>query len=326
MKIIKKSIFMFVFSLFILMGTPNLDALAQSYDCAAGKHNYSTVHTEPTRTIDGEIKFSCVLCDHTYRQIIPATEHNWGDWIIDKQPTCTEPGSRHHTCTTTSYTHMEYEDISPLNHDYKKTIKNPTCTETGTIIHTCTHCADTYRKENGSPTGHDYEEKITTPATPKKEGILTFICKLCDNTYNETIPKTTMHEHQYAVKEKWAANCETNGKTIWSCTICNDTFSETINATEHNWGEWITDKRENLTTDGSRHRICKNNNSHTEQEIIPKGITSEVTPTAIAINIGSLVLLIISTVSITSEFSILAWERKERKLRAELLKKGGKNQ
>jgi len=286
---------------------------------AACAHKYTpTVISDPTPTQTGETKNTCDLCGHSYIQIVPATGHQWGEWITDKEPTCALPGQKHRDCTATEVLHSEYAEIPPFGHDYMEEIKDPACTETGAKTYTCRHCAHSYTQTFGHPVGHNYLMEITTPATADKDGVSLYTCELCGDFYTESTPY-----HQYEITEEIKADCEHDGKIIYACRIYGTTYSESSPAIGHQWGEWVVQERENLTNDGYKYRLCGHDNTHVESQIIPAGITMEITPVAVAVNIGTIILIIASAIVLFFEYSVLSWERKERKKRAELFENGG---
>ena len=113
--------------------------------------------------------------------------------------------------------------------------------------------------------------------------------------------------------------CDDPGKTVEQCSICGEINEVISPATGHSYGRWIVGKKANLFTDGHMYKVCEFNETHIVDDIIPKGITSEVTPVAIGLNLGSLVLIILWIVMIGSEFRIIKWERAERIKREKLL-------
>lgn len=70
----------------------------------------------------------------------------------------------------------------------------------------------------------------------------------------------------------------------WKCTVCNNTFTDKdcttpasvtfYPATGHDYGEWEDTQKPSYTTTGIRKRVCKNNSSHIETEIIPMLISN----------------------------------------------------
>jgi len=155
--------------------------IAQAVECAPGQHKYTeTGRTPATAMEDGEIDYVCTLCGNEYTRTIYATDHLWGNWIIDQAPTCTEPGRRHRTCTR-GQNHDETAIIPALRHDYKETSKEPTCLEPGKIVFICTRdSAHTYEETLPAPGSHSFGEWHTeTPAGEGTEGLEIRGCARC---------------------------------------------------------------------------------------------------------------------------------------------------
>ena len=61
-------------------------------------HSYTSKVTKPaTCTEDGVRTYTCE-CGDSYRQTIPATGHNYSDFVVTKPATCTEDGVKTKTC------------------------------------------------------------------------------------------------------------------------------------------------------------------------------------------------------------------------------------
>lgn len=108
-------------------------------------------------------------------------EHEWGPWIIDKEPTCQSEGHKHRVCYTfpESPHRGEEVDIPKLNHHvYTKTVKKATCTEPELFLYVCKYCGYSYSEEISPPLGHDYGPWFTVKkATTKEEGLKEKICQ-----------------------------------------------------------------------------------------------------------------------------------------------------
>lgn len=65
------------------------------------EHDYELdVTVEPTCEENGYTKYVCSLCGREYMgDVIVATGHTAGDWILDAEPTASQTGSRHKECT-----------------------------------------------------------------------------------------------------------------------------------------------------------------------------------------------------------------------------------
>ena len=99
------------------------------------EHQYVTeVTTEATCSQGGVKTFTCSVCDDSYTESIPVTDHKW------EEATCTEPK----TCSVCALT-----EGSPVNHQYTEKIVSTEylCTEAtpfspATYYYACKYCRD----------------------------------------------------------------------------------------------------------------------------------------------------------------------------------------
>ena len=167
---------------------------------------------KPTCTEKGLIEYTCKYCGDTYTKQVPATGHNYGEWIVDKKPTEKADGHRYKQCANCG--HRIEETIPKLNHDHKAKLvkgKAATCTEYGTKdYYFCEGCgkkfSDSQCKHEVTDkdlvikaTGHDYKSEMTKAPTCTEEGIITYTCKNCSHNYTEKI-KPTGHEYELKTK------------------------------------------------------------------------------------------------------------------------------
>ena len=92
------------------------------------------------------------------------------------------------------------------------------------------------------------------------------------------------HEHDLVEVPKKDAACTEDGeKKHYECPICGfkawdkeglqeitDDSEFVIPAKGHDWGEWKVTKEATTTSEGEKSRVCKNDSSHKETEVIPK--------------------------------------------------------
>ena len=219
----------------------------------------------------------CSVCNEILvaQESIPATGHNWNEWITTKEPTEQEEGIKTRTCKNCNTT--ETSVIGKLAHTHKivnDTAIEPTCTTTGkTAGQHCSTCGETIIAQTDIPAlGHITETIKGTPATCTETGLTDGTkCSRCNTiiTEQQIIPATG---HTKEVIKGTAETCTKNGLTNGEkCSVCNEilTQQEIIPATGHNWNEWITTKEPTETTEGIKHRTCKNCNAE-ETSIIGK--------------------------------------------------------
>ena len=100
--------------------------IATCYD----NHIYDegVVTLAPTCTEKGVMTYSCVNCDKTRTESIPATGHTSGSSYVEVEPTCMSIGTMAHTCAVCN--ELYYEDIPMLPH----TCEDGICTACGNSV------------------------------------------------------------------------------------------------------------------------------------------------------------------------------------------------
>lgn len=183
----------------------------------------------------------CSVCEAILveQEIVPALEHDWGEWEVTNAATCTDKGLETRVCSRDS-SHIETRDIDALGHDYVPTVTPPTCTEQGFTTYTCSRCPAGYVDDYVPAIGHNYGEwSIVTPATCTQNGEEIRVCAN-DASHAETreIPATG---HSYTAKHT-ASTCVSQGFTSYICSVCGDAFlTDYVPATgEHDYKAVIT--------------------------------------------------------------------------------------
>ena len=246
-----------VLMLFLL---PLSSYAATDYDCAAGRHNFVEIsRTEPTATTDGKVVYQCTLCGIQMTDILLATDHIWGPWIVDTPATCTETGEEHRHCSR-GVGHDETQTIPALGHDYKaKVTKEPTYTDAGVTTYTCSRCGVSYTKPIPALV-HDYKESITKEPSCTEDGVKTFTCTICGDVYTEAIPALG-HDYQATITKE--PTCTEAGVTTYTCARCGDTYTEPIAALGHDWGPWYVKTAAQPGVPGVEERDCSHGDSET---------------------------------------------------------------
>ena len=198
---------------------------AQSAECRAGRHQYAETSRIPaTAAQDGEVTYLCGVCGQTYTEILYATDHLWGAWVIDTQPACTRAGERHRVCSR-GQTHEEYDEIPPLGHQYEASVtKKPGCEEEGVTTFTCARCGGKYTKPIPA-TGHAYGETAAKEPSCLTPGVRRFVCgNNPAHSYEEEIAAIGSHEFGAWAVETPAGE-GTQGLEVRVCA--RDGFKET---------------------------------------------------------------------------------------------------
>ena len=216
------AVFALVPLMFALVSTTHA---APDDDCAAGRHPYTEIwRVDATATEDGEVAYLCTACGQQYKEILYATDHNWGRWVVYSLPTCTQPGEKRRTCNR-SLPHDEYDATPALGHDHVVSgTREPGCEEEGVITFTCTRCTDEYR-EFSPAIGHEYEEAIEREPSCMEPGLKRFVCAhAAAHSYDEDIPAIGSHSFgEWAVEIPAGEGVE--GLEVRVCAL--DGFRET---------------------------------------------------------------------------------------------------
>lgn len=251
--------FLFIFPLTIFASDPV---------CIADGHDYSVTIKEPTKDKDGEKKYVCTRCEHTFSRTLTATGHTWSEWILTKDATCTEDGTQIRYCTRhTNDEHKEYRSVSAQGHTYINKIISATCTQDGLKITTCSYCSYENKETDKKAAGHDYKNKIIKESTCGKNGEVSFSCTVCNDTYVDTIPAS---EHDYKEKLLKKSACEDEGEVEFACSICSDRYIQKTQSIGHDYSEWVIERESTEDDCGIRYKVCSNDSTHIVQEFIDK--------------------------------------------------------
>ena len=151
---------------------------------------------------------------------------------------------------------------TPCEHQYYKEItKRPTCVEEGERTCTCKLCGDSY-VETIQTTNHKYTSAVTKAATCTETGVKTVSCATCGDSKTQVIAKTS---HKYTEKVTTAATCKAEGVKTFTCSDCKDSYTEKIARTSHNITEKVT-KAATCKAEGVKTFTCSNcKDSYTEK-------------------------------------------------------------
>ena len=183
-------------------------------------HQYiEEVGKEATCMEEGYLQKRCTVCNHTeIGDKIPKTNHEFGDWRVEKEPSCTKEGSQKRICI-----HCGEVEITPLeriDHQYNEEIgKEATCIEDGYMQKKCSVCDHIEISEKLPALGHTFNEwEVEKEATCFEDGIKKRSCIHCATEIIETIPKL---EHQYIDEIGREATDTEGGYLQKRCTLCN---------------------------------------------------------------------------------------------------------
>lgn len=78
-------------------------------------HNYQKIETKNADCDkEGYTLCQCTRCKDSYKEVIPALEHQYSDWIVEKEATETKEGLRYKVCEH-NHNHRIEESIPQLN-------------------------------------------------------------------------------------------------------------------------------------------------------------------------------------------------------------------
>ncbi|MBR4120328.1 MAG: hypothetical protein IKT95_01085 [Spirochaetales bacterium] len=171
--------------------------------------------------------------------IIPATDHDWGEWTVVVPATCTTDGLERRTCLNDAK-HTEERPIEALGHDYGDwvTIIEPTCTTTGLKQKVCSHDGEHILQEVIPTLPHTKIAHEAIPATCTEDGQEAYWeCSVCHKYFadedcteeleeGDWIIEATGHEH-LTKTDAIAPTCTTPGQeAYWTCDECGQKFSD----------------------------------------------------------------------------------------------------
>lgn len=202
-----------------------------------------------TCTEDGVITYTCIKCNESYTEKIPATGHNYN--YVVTEASCDKGGYTLHTCANCGDTYKD-DFTAPTGHKYTKTtVKQPSCDTDGVSVYTCDTCGDSY-SEVIKAKGHIYASEVTKKANCTDDGVITYTCAICGDKYTEVI-KAKGHNYSAEVTKK--ANCTDDEVITYTCANCGDKYTEVIKAKGHNYSAEVT-KKATCDTDGVKTFTC----------------------------------------------------------------------
>lgn len=251
-------------------------------------HSFSEAVTNASCTVDGYITKTCGSCGNTeieYPEHLKAIGHVK---VIDEavEATCTSTGLTEGAhCQNCSYVYSAQKEVPVKSHTYVVSVKEATCTEDGLKTSICSVCGDTVKETLTAP-GHKYVNwRETKAATCTEPGVETGTCA-CGETDTKVIDalghKGVNSSEMDPVNDFTAAvpaTCTTDGNVAYyTCDRCKVKFEDVegtkvveniiIEATGHDWSEWKTTSAPGCTKNGEEERVCKNNASHKETNVL----------------------------------------------------------
>ena len=167
----------------------------------------------------------------------PKTNHNFGEWVTEKEATCTETGTQKRTCADCGYS--ETAEIAMIAHTLTHhEAVTPTCTATGSIEYwQCSVCSKKFSNADCTVEVTDSEialEKVShkltkteakAPTCTKAGNIEYWTCSVCKKLFSDAEGKTEITAQDTVIaatghtrSDVWSSD----GTYHWHvCTICN---------------------------------------------------------------------------------------------------------
>ena len=213
--------------------------LATGKSIAKKDHTWDAGKITTAATCSGKgIKtYTCIGCNATRTEEIPATGHQHTELRNVKVATCAQEGYTGDTyCKDCNTKLATGKSIAKKDHtwDSGKITTAATCSGKGIKTYICTECNVT-RTEEIPATGHQHTElRNAKVATCTQEGYTgDTYCKDCNTKLSsgKVLPKT---DHTWdAGKITTVATCSEKGIKTFICTVCKSTRIEEIPAIEH---------------------------------------------------------------------------------------------
>ena len=141
------------------------------------------VEREPTCTETGYRYRFCIICGLRDEQSTKKLPHEYGSWKVTEKATCVKKGERVRTCKVCGH-----KDTETFLEDHQfgswSMIKEPACTEKGARVHTCKVCG-LEKTQELKKLPHDYDYVVTVEATDHSSGVRSKICKNCGHNGGE---------------------------------------------------------------------------------------------------------------------------------------------
>lgn len=202
----------------------------------------------------------CSICNAVIvkQQVIPKTEHNSSNWIVEKEATCTSNGSRYKVCTSCGKT-LTSESIDKKGHDIiTDTAITPTCTQSGlTEGSHCSTCDSIIVEQTAvSPIGHTESIIYGKTSSCIETGLTNGkICSTCGEILvkQDIIPTIDHVTSDWVIIQE--ATSDTSGAKQKTCTLCNLVIeTEIIPIKAHKYVHFTT--KPTCTSQGYTTHLC----------------------------------------------------------------------
>ncbi len=129
-----------------------------------GESDDGTIKVSPTCTQNGVISYRCTVCGTEYEQEIEVTGHNYGEYVVTKDPTETEHGKQEKVCVCGD------KQIEDAHYWVDGETVEATCSSKGMKTQSCTVCGETQTLEIET-TQHSFVDNVCTACGINKEEV-----------------------------------------------------------------------------------------------------------------------------------------------------------
>lgn len=202
----------------------------------------------------------------------PEHVHEFGEWVVIKEPTCTEYGVKEQYCACGE---KQTDAVEKLAHvEVIAPAVEATCTQSGWTEGThCEVCLNSVVPQTEiPPLGHLEDSNESSEPTCTEQGwIAEIFCKRCFVVLVpiEFIPATG---HDYTYKQEIVPPyCDKPGYTVHYCHCGAQHYDSEVEALGHALGDWYTYREATCTDMGLMHKECMRCDYIEKQEIPPLG-------------------------------------------------------
>lgn len=125
-----------------------------------------------------------------------------------------------------------------------------TCTKAGVRTYTCKVCGDTYTESISE--AHKYELTNTVKATCTQDGYKEYTCKMCKDTYREKQEKL---DHDFKLEAHKDPTCQAEGYDLYKCSRCQKEKKDAIAVIDHKY-ELTNTVNPTCVADGYKEYTC----------------------------------------------------------------------
>jgi molybdopterin converting factor small subunit len=213
---------------------------------------------------------TCLRCDYTTYEEIPANGHSYGDWVETTAPTCTEDGEKTKECSVCH--NVVTEVVDKLGHDeVTHNAQTATCEQIGWNAYvTCSRCDYTTYVEIPKLDHSMSEWTETTAPTCLEKGEEHRTCGNCE--YSETRELAALNHDRIEHEAKAPSCTEVGWDAYVSCSRCDyTTYVELPSKGGHTFGEWERIIDPTPDTAGMDRRTCSVCGNHENRDVAALG-------------------------------------------------------